>query len=152
MHESVSLKNKRLNVLVRIVGFGRWNVGEQLVEGVLEGDQLLADGFELRDSVKTLVHAVTVVPDLGLCIILLQTLFLYQIIHAADHLDVVRRVIADVFLVALGLDDGKLTFPIAQRGFGDAQYLRNVSDFVEFFIQFLHGLAQIDRIEYLCSL
>ena len=91
-------------------------------------------------------------PDLGLGGIQLQAFFFHQIVNTANHLDIVRSVVADVLFVAFRLDDGKLRLPVAQGGLGDSQNLRNITDSVEFFIQFLHGLAQIDRIEYLCSL
>ena len=128
------------------------NVGEQLVKGVLECDQLVPDGLELDDGIKTLVNAIAVVPDLGLRCIQLQAFFFHQIVNTANHLNVVRSVVADVLFVAFGLDDGELRLPVAQGGLGDSQNLRNITDSVEFFIQFLHGLAQIDRIEYLCGL
>ena len=132
--------------------FDGLNVGEELIQGVLEDDQLFPDGLELGDGVKTLVNAVAVVTDLGLGSIQLQALFFDEIVHAANHLDVVRRVVSNVLFVALGLDDGELSLPVAQRRFGDAQDVRYITDFIEFFVQFLHGLAQIVRIDYLCGL
>ena len=46
--------------------FDGGNVGEELIQGVLEDDQLFPDGLELGNGVKTLVNAVAVVADLGL--------------------------------------------------------------------------------------
>ena len=134
-----------------LLTLGRY-IGEQLVQRALELDQLVPDRLELDNSIKTLVNTIAVVPDLGLGGIQLQAFFFYQIVNTADHLDVVRGIVSDVLFVAFGLDDSELRLPVAQGGLGDAQYLRNVTDSVEFFIQFLHGLAQIDRIEYLCGL
>ena len=139
-----------LYVLVALFDGG--NVGEELIQGVLEDDQLFPDGLELGNGVETLVNTVTVVADLGLGCIQLQALFFDEIVHAANHLDVVRRVVSDVLFVALGLDDGELTLPVSQCGFWDTKYLGYITDFIEFFVQFLHGLAQIVRIDYLCGL
>ena len=102
------------------------------------------------DGVKALVNTIAVVTDLGLGGIQFQALLLDQVIHLADDFDVVGRVIPDVLLVALWSDDGELGLPVPQCGLGDAQNLRHVTDFVEFFVQFSHGLAQISRIDYLC--
>ena len=123
---------------INLLGGG---VGEQLVEGILEGQQLILDVLELLNGVKALVHTVAIVTYLRLGGIQLQALLLDQIIDLADDLDVVGRVVADVFLVALGADDGELRLPIAQGGLGDTQDLRNITDFIIFFVQLSHGLA-----------
>ena len=46
--------------------FDGGNVGEELIQGVLEDDQLFPDGLELGNGVETLVNTVTVVTYLGL--------------------------------------------------------------------------------------
>ena len=53
-----------LYVLVALFDGG--NVGEELIQGVLEDDQLFPDGLELGNGVETLVNTVTVVTYLGL--------------------------------------------------------------------------------------
>ena len=131
---------------------GGGNVGEEIVKCSLEGLQLGLDLLEALNGLEALVHTAAVMPDLSLGGIQLQALLLDQVIHLADDFDVVGRVVADVFLVALGADDRELRLPVAQGGLGDSKNLRNITDFVEFFVQFLHGLAQINRNIYLCKL
>ena len=106
------LSRKQPSVVVSGIGvpglFRCGDVGKQLIQRALKGQQLLLDILQLLDGDKPLVHAISIVAYLCLGCIQFQTLLLDQIIDFADGLDVAGRIVADVLLVTARLDDGEL--------------------------------------------
>ena len=106
------LSRKQPSVVVSGTGvpglFRCGDVGKQLIQRALKGQQLLLDILQLLDGDKPLVHAISIVAYLCLGGIQFQSLLLNQIIDFADGLDVARRIVADVLLVTARLDDGEL--------------------------------------------